>query len=264
MWDFFCFNVNGTTAEQSRGALSVLCMAAKSSSGILGSHLQDIVDIGFGRWAKVEPLLARTACLAIQRMSEEERKRLLLTNGNRVFGILEILIAGFGLPDNIWYAATDKAIDVIYMIHPTPEAFAANLVKKSLSSVFDGGDMLQNGISNSTAGLLTTVQVSKLSRYSFIASHIALKHLVYIESCVKKIQKQKASRSKIDANVTETVDEPKVTSQLSHERTGSNLRISCIRNECIVISLLASSNSRVALYEVFFSLCCRTIVSILS
>ncbi|KAG6672908.1 hypothetical protein I3842_16G082100 [Carya illinoinensis] len=81
IWDFFCFNVSGTTAEQSCGALSVLCMAAKSSTGVLSSHLQDIIDIGFGRWAKVEPLLARTACIAIQRLSKDDQKKFLLING---------------------------------------------------------------------------------------------------------------------------------------------------------------------------------------
>lgn len=98
LWDFFCFSISGTTAEQSRGALSVLCMAAKSSPGVLSSHLQDIIDIGFGRWAKVEPLLARTACIALQRLSGEDQKKLLSNSGNRLFGLLESLITGFGIP----------------------------------------------------------------------------------------------------------------------------------------------------------------------
>lgn len=202
LWDFFCFNVSGTTAEQSRGALSVLCMAAKSSTGVLGSHLQDIIDIGFGRWAKVEPLLARMACIAIQRLSEEDKKKLLLNNGSRVFGILESLITGFWLPDNIWYAAADKAIGAIYTIHPTPETLAADLVKKSFSSVFDctGGDELQNDIDSGTSSVLTTVQVTKLSRYLFVISQVAMNQLVYIESCVKKIQKQKAMKEKMAAD----------------------------------------------------------------
>mgnify|MGYP004714745081 FL=1 len=88
-------------------------MAAKLVTGVLSSHLQDIVDIGFGRWAKADPLLARTACVALQRVSEEDKKRLLSTNGSRVFGILESLITGFWLPENIWYAAADRAIATI-------------------------------------------------------------------------------------------------------------------------------------------------------
>ncbi|KAE9619744.1 putative condensin complex subunit 1 [Lupinus albus] len=210
LWDFFCFNVAGTTAEQSRGALSVLCMVAKTSNGVLGSHLQDIIDIGFGRWAKVDPLLARTACLAIQRLSEEDKKKLLANSSIRIFGILQSLISGFGLPGNIWYAATDKAIAAIYAIHPTPETIAADIIKKSLSSVFnDGGGDLQSENDSSSGITPVTVQVEKLSRCLFLISHIAMNQLVYIESCARKIQKQKITKEKkeienqsIDSNGT--------------------------------------------------------------
>eukprot|EP00257_Ricinus_communis_P021387 XP_015580868.1 condensin complex subunit 1 isoform X3 [Ricinus communis] len=212
LWDFFCFNVSGTTAEQSRGALSVLCMAAKSSTGVLGSHLQDIIDIGFGRWAKVEPLLARLACVAIQRLSADDRKKLLVSNGSRIFGILESLITGFWLPENIWYAAADKAISTIYTIHPTPETLAADIVKKSLSSIFDcsGGNDLQNNVESGSTAVVTAVQVSKLSRYLFIISHVAMNQLLYIESCVRKIQKQKIKEKMVTdgGNVHNTVPKP--------------------------------------------------------
>ncbi|KAL7097778.1 hypothetical protein ACP275_10G163900 [Erythranthe tilingii] len=196
LWDFFCFNVSGTTAEQSRGALSVLCMAAKSSPTVLSSHLQEIVDIGFGRWAKVEPLLARTACVALQRLCEEDKKKLLSTNGTRVFGILDSLVSGFSLSENIWYAAVDKAIAALYAIHPTPETIAADLVKKSLKSAFESGEgsEMQTDIASGT-----TVQVTKLSRYLFIVSHVAMNQLVYIESSIRKIQKAKSKKEKMDA-----------------------------------------------------------------
>ncbi|KAK9180866.1 hypothetical protein WN944_024002 [Citrus x changshan-huyou] len=202
LWDFFCFNVSGTTPEKSRAALSVLCMAAKSSAAVLGSHLQDIIDIGFGRWAKVEPLLARTACIAIQRLSQEDKKKLLLSYGSRVFATLESLITGFWLPDNIWYTAADKAISAIYTIHPTPETLAVDLVKKSLSAVFDyvGGEEPHNGIDCVGTSMPTTVQVSKLGRYLFILSHIAMNQLVYIESCVREIRKQKIKKEKMIAD----------------------------------------------------------------
>ncbi|XP_031102212.1 condensin complex subunit 1 [Ipomoea triloba] len=210
LWDFFCFNFSGTTAEQSRGALSVLCMAAKRSTMVFSSHLPDIIDIGFGRWAKVEPLLARTACTALQRLSEEDRKKLLSANGSRVFSILESLVTGNWLSESIWYATADKAIATIYTIHPSPENVAVNLVRRSLSSVFDccGGDEIQNDIENGSTNMLASVNVTKLSRYLFIVSHVAMNQLVYIESRVRKIQKEKAKRERIvseqnaDANNT--------------------------------------------------------------
>ncbi|XP_052480515.1 condensin-1 complex subunit CAP-D2 isoform X2 [Gossypium raimondii] len=233
LWDFFCFNVNGTTAEQCRGALAIICMAAKSSSAILGSHLQDIIDIGFGRWAKVEPLLARTACIAIQRLSNEDKKKLVLSNGSRIFGILESLITGFGLPDNIWYAAADKAIDAVYILHPTPETLAADLVKKSLSSVFDGtsGDALQNDIASSNSIVLSTIQVVKLSRYLFVASHVAMNQLAYIESCVRKIQKQKGNKGKGDSEGTENAE--------TQKDNGINAELGLAASEDAVLDTLA-------------------------
>ncbi|CAI9099685.1 OLC1v1036544C1 [Oldenlandia corymbosa var. corymbosa] len=201
LWDVFCFNINGTTAEQSRGALSILCMAAKLSSAVLSSHLQDIVDIGFGRWAKVDPLLARTACVALQRLSEEDRKRLLSTNGSRLFGILDSLVTGSWLPEHTWYAAADRAIATMYTIHPTPEILASSLVKKSFNTVFGGygGDELGNDVVDGSTNVATIVQVTKLSRFLFVVSHVAMNHLVYIDSCVRKVQKGKGNRDKLVA-----------------------------------------------------------------
>ncbi|VFQ71707.1 unnamed protein product [Cuscuta campestris] len=199
LWDFFCFNIGGTTAKQSRGALSVLCMAAKTSTVVFSSHLSDIIDIGFGRWAKVEPLLASTACTALQRLSEEDRKKLLFTNGRRVFGILESLVIGHSLPQSIWYATADKAITTIYTIHHSPEKVAVDLVKRSLSSVLDcsGGEELQTDIENGSSNLNVSISVPKLSKYLFIVSHVAMNHLVYIESLVRKIQKERVKKERM-------------------------------------------------------------------
>ncbi|XP_020087513.1 condensin complex subunit 1 isoform X2 [Ananas comosus] len=197
LWDYFCFNIAGVVAVQSRGALSILCMAAKASSSILSTHIQDIIDIGFGRWAKEETLLARTACAALERLSEEDKEKI-RSSGARVFAVLQSLINGFWLPDNIWYAAADKAINAVYSLHPTPEKFAADIVKRSLSSVFSCTvrDEVPNGVDQGSTDFLSTVPAVKLSRFLFIVSHVALNQLVYIESCLRKVQKQKRKKEK--------------------------------------------------------------------
>lgn len=202
-------------------------MVANSSAGVLSSHLQDIIDIGFGRWAKVDPLLARTACLAIQRLSDDDKKKLLATSGARIFGILESLITGSWLPGNIWYSAADKAIAAIYAIHPTPETMAADMVRKTLNSVInDCTDDLQSDSDPSKPSILTTVQVAKLSRCLFVISHVAMNQLVYIESCSKKIQKQRIAREKMEAE-NQSLD--------SNGTASSGVRK--VRENCLLYSL---------------------------
>lgn len=99
---------------------------AKSSSGVFSSHLQDIIDIGFGLWAKVDPLLARIACLALQIAYRGQEKIIVKQWQLGVWYVRKFnncLLA----PQNI--AAADKAIATIYATHPTPETLAIDLVK---------------------------------------------------------------------------------------------------------------------------------------
>lgn len=165
---------------------------------ILNSHISDVIDIGFGRWSKVDPLLARTACIALQRLSDEEKKKLLHTSGNRIFGILQSIVTSYSLPDNIWYAAADKVISAIYSLHPTPEILAAEVVKKCIKSAFDKDtpNDPENEIEHSTPNICSAAKVGNVSRCLFVASHVAMNQLVYIEFCIRKIQKQKVKKDK--------------------------------------------------------------------
>ncbi|GJN33322.1 hypothetical protein PR202_gb21908 [Eleusine coracana subsp. coracana] len=222
LWDYFCFNINGVRPVQSRGALSIICMAAKSSPSILGSHLQDIIDIGFGRWAKEEPLLARTACLALQRLSEEDKKKLINTS-NRVFAALHGLIQ-----------ASHFLIKY--------EIFATEIVKKSLSSVFSVSrtEDMSNGDQTQNDTFLSSVSPSKLGRFLFVISHIALNHLVYIETSVRKIQKQKRKEDKSESTTQDT----HADASKSSEAQGINAELGLGATVDIAIESLAERAER--------------------
>uniref|UniRef100_A0A0D9X2G3 Condensin-1 complex subunit CAP-D2 n=1 Tax=Leersia perrieri TaxID=77586 RepID=A0A0D9X2G3_9ORYZ len=241
LWDYFCFHINGVRPVQSRGALSILCMAAKSSPSILSTHLQDIVDIGFGRWAKEEPLLARTACLALQRLSKEDKVKLINTS-SRVFAALQGLITSLSLPEKIWYGAAEKAISVIYALHPAPEIFAAEIAKKLLNSIFGvlGMDCVSNENEPQNGSMWSSIQTTKLGRFLFIISHIALNQLVYIETSVKKIQKQKR---KNDRSELTAVDLQADTSKNS-EAQGINAELGLGATVDIAIESLAEKAER--------------------
>ncbi|KAF0907364.1 hypothetical protein E2562_015859 [Oryza meyeriana var. granulata] len=241
LWDYFCFHINGVRPVQSRGALSILCMAAKSSPSILGTHLQDIIDIGFGRWAKEEPLLARTACLALQRLPKEDKVKLISTS-SRVFAALQALITSLSLPEKIWYGAADKAISAIYALHPAPEIFAAEIAKKSLISVFSilGTDCVSNENETQNGSMLSSIPATKLGRFLFIISHIALNHLVYIETSVKTIQKQKRKNDKSEL----TAEDLQADASKNSEAQGINAELGLGATVDIAIESLAEKAER--------------------
>nr|ATG70746.1 binding [Hesperocyparis bakeri] len=253
LWDFFTFNVNGVSAELSRGALSVLCMAAKSSPKVLSSHLLNIIDIGFGRWAKEDPLLARTACIALQRLSEEDRGSL-ITRHSRVFNSLKSLLVGQGLTEQSWYSAAEQAINAIYTLHPKPEMFLADIIKRFYVSTFGQNETLeqvapdgQNQLDEASLHQCSlSVGVTKLSRFVFIVSHVALKHLVYIESSVRKVRKQKADkqRAAAESQASETDAELSQSSEKATQECNINAELGVSASEDARLDSLAEKAER--------------------
>ncbi|KAL3693566.1 hypothetical protein R1sor_007217 [Riccia sorocarpa] len=213
LWNVFVFNAQGVTFDQCRGALTVLCMAAKSDPKILRSHLQNIFDIGFGRWASEDVLLARYACIALQRLSVEDRSS--IKASHKIFSILSNLITGPGLSEVTWFSAAEQALNSIYELHPMPEAFTSALLIKFAQSLFSG--RLKNGLSDLGGGLdvddflqshdYSSVNAASVGRFLFVAAHVALKHLVYIESCGRKLRKQRTEEKKAAANSAADISE---------------------------------------------------------
>ncbi|KAH7430593.1 hypothetical protein KP509_08G005100 [Ceratopteris richardii] len=200
LWDFFTFNAPGATVEQSRGALVVLSMVAKSSPKILSSHLQNVVDIGFGRWAKEDMLLARTACNILQQLSGDTYSSLL--SSHKVFNNLVNVILSSGLPEESWYAAAEQAINAVYVLHPMPEDFSAKILRKFYSSAFNSSGLQIDEQKSAES----SISVISLSRFLFLVGHIALKQFVYIESCVRKIRRQRTDKERAAAESQGSLD----------------------------------------------------------
>lgn len=110
------------------------------------------------------------------KFSKERKKKLLSNNETLIFGILKSLITGFWLPNNLWYVITDNVIDFIYAIHPTTETLIVDLRKMSLSCKIT---------LKVVPCILSTVLVTKLSRYFFIMFHVAINQLMHMVSCIQ-------------------------------------------------------------------------------
>ena len=110
------------------------------------------------------------------KFSKERKKNLLSNNETLIFDILKSLITGFWLLDNLWYAVTDNVIDFIYAIHPTIETLVVDLKKMSLSCKIT---------LKVVSCVLSTILVTKLSRYLFIMFHVAINQLTHMVSCIQ-------------------------------------------------------------------------------
>lgn len=116
-------------------------MAAKGKPSILSKRIPSILDIGLGRRAASNPTLARYACVALQRVSEEDKQE--LHEGHRVFSALAgtILNQGSSATGEAALAApafpvTQQAVRAIYHLHPAPERFCASILRKLAKSLF--------------------------------------------------------------------------------------------------------------------------------
>ncbi|GBG66498.1 hypothetical protein CBR_g63081 [Chara braunii] len=225
LWDVFSFKLAGVTPVQSRGALIVLAMAAKGKPEIVCNRLQCLIDIGFGHRAREDGLLARYACLTIQRMSLKDKEK--LTSNHKVFSALSGIIVASPLPESSWYSAAEQAINTIYCLHPMPERICAQLLHRLMVSTFrigSNGEQQQEGqwLSSPEERQMGTcaedlkspsdgsgkgvgsiknakARVIPLSRFLFVVGHVALKHLVYVENAAKVVRRQRADKEKARA-----------------------------------------------------------------
>lgn len=94
LWNYFTFNAADVTPQKSRGALVVLCMAARSKPQILSSQLKSMICICLSRRAGEDSLIARYACIALQRLSDADRVG--LGPNHKIFSVLASLIIGPG------------------------------------------------------------------------------------------------------------------------------------------------------------------------
>lgn len=144
------------------------------------------------------------------------------------------------MSEEVWYSAAEQAINAIYALHPTPEKLVSGLLLQFCKSVF--GTFQEIDIECSSRGVPTASdngvpvsplrvgfdmiepRASHLSRFLFTLAHIALKHLVYVESCVRKLRKQIADKEKAAADTV-------AAAQFSDGGTSCRLASSEVKDE---------------------------------
>lgn len=187
----FTYRAAKVTPAHSRGALYILTMAAQAQPTILTPYLRPILDLGLGSKAREDPLLARYACVALQRLPEEVRAA--MGKQHRVFQSLQEILTDSPLPESGWYSAAEQAVKALYALHPTPEKLCASILRNAGRGLFGRGVAAKGEEEGGEGG---RIAVGPLKRFLFLVGQVAVEHLVFVERATARLRSERTAREK--------------------------------------------------------------------
>ncbi|KAJ3344065.1 Condensin complex subunit [Gonapodya sp. JEL0774] len=167
--------------ETRRGALVILSMFAKAKPEIISEQMDLLLKIGLGHYAKDDLGLAKYACIGLQQLVDDKH----------------------------------RAINTIFKLSEHPDKIAASIIKDLASKTFGASTKESNGVVEATnidgtfspsEELDLSVTKDSMAKYNdvnscdsfdlakvlFVAGHVAIKQIVYLESIESDLKKRKA------------------------------------------------------------------------
>ncbi|QSL64500.1 hypothetical protein MERGE_001801 [Pneumocystis wakefieldiae] len=201
LWGVYGTQKENVSKQQRRGAIIVLGMLGLADSDIIASGLECLLHIGFGDYGKNDFFLARYSCIALQRLKQvngnpkdsSDYFQARLVDDHIIFLKLGNIIL---LPtENIeWFSVAEQAINAIYLLAQNPDKICTNLLRSKCKSVFKSFSVKKIGLDDDYLSIKSS---SLLSQLLFIVGHVALKQIVYIESCENEFKRKKSDNQKV-------------------------------------------------------------------
>ncbi|WFD20122.1 condensin complex non-SMC subunit Cnd1 [Malassezia caprae] len=188
LWDVYAAT-RPIARAQRRGAIMVLSMLAKADRGMVADHIDTLLRIGLGPLGAKDLLLAQHTCIALQRVSGSAKKvKGALSDSNvrypmthPMFARLRAVIAMPGEAtgcDAAWFGVAEHAIEAIYLLGEQPDALCTELVRHTTLHAFGGAPHAPYS----------------LAQALFVAGHVALKQIVYLELVERECKRRKAQK----------------------------------------------------------------------
>ncbi|WFD23771.1 condensin complex non-SMC subunit Cnd1 [Malassezia equina] len=188
LWDVYA-TTRPIARAQRRGAIMVLSMLAKADRGIVADHIDTLLRMGLGPLGAKDLLLAQHTCIALQRVSGSAKKvkgALSDTNvrypmSHPMFARLRAVVAMPGEAtgcDAAWFGVAEHAIEAIYLLGEQPDALCTELVRHCTLHAFSGASHA----------------AYSLAQALFVAGHVALKQIVYLELVERECKRRKAQK----------------------------------------------------------------------
>ncbi|KAG5518159.1 hypothetical protein PMAC_003345 [Pneumocystis sp. 'macacae'] len=194
LWDIYGTQKEAISKQQRRGAIIILGMLGLADNDIVAIGLESLLHIGLGCYGKIDMSLARYSCIALQRLKQVNKKskghfdnfQERLPDDHVIFLKLGDIIL---LPSENIECVAEQAINTIYLLARYPDKICTDLLRSKCKSVFKS---LSFKKVSSDDNFLSIKPSSLLSQLLFIVGHIALKQIVYIESCENEFKKKKS------------------------------------------------------------------------
>lgn len=149
------------------GALMVLSMMARTRKEIIVEKLQVLLTVGLGELARDDFILARQACIALQRLAATSASkqgamqvegaihfsltdfpgRMAITHP--LFDRLKELLIDISSESQTWFGFAEQSINTIYLLAEQPDILCGQVIKKLTEKVF--------GLSNPNDGDISAI-----------------------------------------------------------------------------------------------------------
>ncbi|XP_063980130.1 condensin complex subunit 1 [Diachasmimorpha longicaudata] len=178
MWHTFAKKIPGATTEDSRSAISLLAMAAKTRPSIISGNINVLVEVGLQTEGDQDLLLSRDCCRALLTIKTMDvlAPPLRHPNDHKIFMNISILLKtnpeAFDV--DVYTSFAHDAISVIYHLANQPE----KLIKDILTEL---NRKLREQEVDSLA----------LAKFFYILGHAAMRHMVYLDTAVYKELKRR-------------------------------------------------------------------------
>ncbi|QDZ24827.1 subunit 1 of condensin complex [Chloropicon primus] len=174
-----------------QGGLHLFSLIALEDSDVVVDNLKTIIEAGFGRAARRNPYIYRSACNILTNLPKGS---FVLKNESPVFGKIVQIIAGRDehIPSLQWYSVAEACISALYSLNSNPETSACTILRFMSTLMTD-----ENGV----------LSVKSTSRFLFAAGQIAVKHLVHIESLGSKVRQRNQTKGGKDEEKDDIADQ---------------------------------------------------------
>ncbi|XP_023212106.1 condensin complex subunit 1-like isoform X2 [Centruroides sculpturatus] len=204
LWDIYSMKIPNSTLEESHSALKLLRMAATFQTDIIEKNIELLLSIAFNAENMPDFVFICDVCKMLLQLANSNKdnsnKSYHFPNDDVMFKKLtDVLVKGvIKLNDHFWIPMAEQAINVIYELAHRPDKLCAKIMEEFSYLISDS----QSPFSDTSRFPLRILQ-----RIVSFSGHVALQHLLYIETYVipelkKQIQQNNTQKGKRKSDIS--------------------------------------------------------------